>query len=190
MRSNSKLPKAKPGTILSYRMNFGGEYIRLPGQSLHWESDPTCPVPADVLPTLRIPVIEHQVTWRRVPDPPWDAIRNCTGAVNNESFLGAAAETVLFDGAKADREFTGLGDFLEPQFGWRLTYVFREKLIKVVEGLYGTQTYGWNHAYRDVPFPYSAWDRLVDQNGCPLYATVDFKRCSSSGRRKRSGVES
>ena len=132
--SNSKLPKAKPGTILTYRMNFGGEYIRLPGQSLYWEGDPTCPVPPDVLPTLRIPVIEHQVTWRRVPAPPWDAIRNCTGAVNNDSFLGAAAETVLFDGAKADREFTGLGDFLEPQFGWRLTYVFREKLIKVVEG--------------------------------------------------------
>ncbi len=126
------------------------------------------------MPTLRIPVIEHQVTWRRVPDPPWDAIRNCAGAVNNDSFLGAAAETLLFDGAKADCEFTGLGDFLEPQFGWRLTYVFREKLIKVVEGVGGPQTYGWNHTYRDVPFPYSEWDRLVDQNGSPLYATADF----------------
>ena len=155
-------------------MNLGGEYIRLPGQSFHWQADPTCPVPPDVLPTLRIPVIEHHVTWQRVLDPPWDAIRSCTGAVNDASFLGADAETVLFDGAKADREFTGLGDFLEPQFGWRLTYIFREKLIKVAEGLDGTQTYGWNHTYRDVPYPYSCWDRLVDPDGCPLYKTEDF----------------
>ena len=69
-----KLPKVRPGTILSYRMDFGGEYIRLPGQGLQWEANPVAPVPPDVVPTLRIPIVEHHVTWHRVIDPPWDAI--------------------------------------------------------------------------------------------------------------------
>jgi len=169
-----KLPKVHKSTILSYRMDFGGEYIRLPGQGLQWQSDPTIPVPPDVVPTLRIPVVEHHVTWHRVLDPPWEAIRACAGAVNDADFMGAAAETVLCDGAKASREFTGLGSFLEPQFGWRITYVFREKAIKGLEDGDGPTTYGWNHSYRDLPAPRSCWDKLVDRNGNTLYKTADF----------------
>ncbi len=169
-----KLPKVQKSTILSYRMDFGGEYIRLPGLALQWQSDPTLPVPPDIMPTLRVPIVEHHVTWHRVVDPPWDAIRACSGAVNNADFMGAAAETVLFDGAKASRQFTGLGDFLEPQFGWRITYVFREKAIKILDAGGDTAVYGWNHCYRDLPAPASCWDKLVDANGNTLYKTVDF----------------
>jgi hypothetical protein len=88
--------------------------------------------------------------------------------------MGAAAETVLFDGAKADREFTGLDTSQRPQFGWRVTYVFREKAIKVFDDSGGETTYGWNHCYRDMLFPASSWDKLVDQNGNSLYQAVDF----------------
>ena len=169
-----KLPRVQQGIILSYRMDFGGEYLLLPGQSLQWQSDQTIPVPADALPTLRIPIVEHHITWRRVLEPPWDAIRACAGAVNNDTFMGADAETVLFDGAKADREFTGLDLTQQAQFGWRVTYVFREKAIKVLDASDSETTYGWNHCYRDVPFPGSAWDKLVNQNGNSLYTAVDF----------------
>jgi hypothetical protein len=169
-----KLPKVHKSTILSYRMDFGGEYIRLPGQSLQWQSGATIPVPPEVVPTLRIPVVEHHVTWHRVLDPPWDAIRSCAGAINSADFMGAAAETVLFDGAKASREFTGMDSFLAPQFGWKITYVFREKAIKVLAASGSGTTYGWNHTYRDLPAPQSCWDRLVDRCGNTLYTTVDF----------------
>jgi hypothetical protein len=170
---HNKLPHVPTGTILSYRMDFAGEYITLPGQSLQWQSDPTIPVPPDALPTLRIPIVEHHLTWHRVLDPPWDAIRQCAGAVNNADFMGAAAETALFDGARADREFTGLDDSLGPQFGWRVTYVFREKSIKVLDEAGSPQTYGWNHCYRDT-LPDPGWDKLVDQSGNSLYQTADF----------------
>ncbi len=168
------LPKVYKSTILSYRMDFGGEYIRLPGQALQWQSDATIPVPPEVVPTLRIPIVEHHVTWHRVLDPPWDAIRTCAGAINGADFLGAAAETVLFDGARASREFTGLDSFFAPQFGWKITYVFREKAIKALNGAGGATICGWNHTYRDLPAPSACWDRLVDHCGNTLYATVDF----------------
>ena len=126
------------------------------------------PVPPEVVPTLRIPIVEHHVTWRRVLDPPWDAIRTCAGAVNSAAFLGAAAETVLFDGAKAEPRIHRPGQF--PRTPVRLAdrpTSFGKRLIKVVEGAVGPQTYGWNHTYRDVPFPFGCWDRLVDQYGSP-----------------------
>ena len=55
-----------------------------------------------------------------------------------------------------------------------MTYVFREKAIKVLDASGSDTTYGWNHCYRDVPFPGSAWDKLVDQYGNSLYTAVDF----------------
>jgi hypothetical protein len=168
------LPAPEQGTFLTYRMDFGGEYVALPGQSLQWQSDATLPVPPEAVPTLRVPIIEHHVTWQRVINPPWDAIRACVGSVNAASFLGAAAETLLFDGAKADRQFTGLDDLQEPQFGWRITYVFREKTIRVLDAANDQATYGWNHCYCSVPLPSAGWDRLVDSQGNAFYRTADF----------------
>ena len=79
---------------------------------------------------MRVPVIEHLLTWHRVVSPPWAAIRNATGMVNAAGFLGAAAETVLFDGATAKKQFLGIDGTGLATFGWRLTYTFREKTIK------------------------------------------------------------
>lgn len=171
--SHCNLPSVAAGTVLSYRMDFGGEYVAVPGQSLQWQSDAALPVPAEAVPTIRVPIIEHHVTWHRVLSPPWAAIRACAGAVNGQDFLGAAAETLLFDGAKVDQQFAGLDDSQQPQFGWRLTYVFREKTVKVLDDAMAT-SYGWNHSYRSLPPPASAWDKLLDAGGNTLYGTADF----------------
>ncbi|MGD0897982.1 MAG: hypothetical protein ABR915_09095 [Thermoguttaceae bacterium] len=171
---SSRLPKVQSGTFLTYRMDFGGEYIVLPGHTLQWQSDATLPVTPDAVPTLRIPITEHHVTWHRVANPPWDAIRDCTGAVNAAAFLGAAAETVLLDGAKAYRQFTGLDNLQQPQFGWRITYVFREKIIKALDDAQNQLSYGWNHSYRPDANNQTHWDRLVDDAGNSLYRAVDF----------------
>jgi hypothetical protein len=169
-----KLPDCEPGTILTYRMDFGGEYVLLPGHALQWQADSTLPVPPEAVPTLRVPITEHHVTWHRVVNPPWDAIRQCVGAVNAGDFAGAAAETVLFDGARADRQFTGLDDLMQPEFGWRITYIFREKTIKVLDENQAQLTYGWNHSYRPEASGGVHWDRLVDADGNTLYRMADF----------------
>jgi hypothetical protein len=177
----ARLPQAPDGTLLTYRMDFGGEYMALPGHQLVWQSDGTLPVTPDAVPTLRVPIIEHCVTWHRVVNPPWSAISECIGAVNAATFLGAAAETVLFDGAKAGWQFTGLDDLQQPQFGWRLTYVFREKTIKVLDDDQSQLSYGWNHSYRPDSTDQTHWDRLVDDAGNGMYRTVDFSPLFLSG---------
>ena len=172
--SHRQLPDPGQGTILTYRMDFGGEYIKTPSYALRWQSDASMPVTPDPAPTLRIPITEHHVTWRRVMNPPWDTIRYCVGAVNAGPFLGAPAETVLFDGAKADRQFTGLDDLQQPQFGWQITYVFREKSIKALTVNQGQLAVGWNHSYRPESVAGAHWDKLVDQSNGTLYRTVNF----------------
>jgi len=167
--SRSDLPEHEEETFLTYRMDFGGEYVELPSHSLVWTSDATIPVPPEAVSTVRVPITEHHVTWHRVVNPPWQAIRDAAGTVNQAAFLGAAAETVLFDGATAEKQFIGIDDLMLPEFGWRITYVFREKAIK-----YGGNVFGWNHAYRSLPHDAPGWDKLKDGNNENRYQTSDF----------------
>jgi hypothetical protein len=167
--SRDNLPDAEERTFLSYRMDFGAEYEDLGGQVLRWASDPSLPVPPDAAPALRVPITEHHVTWHRVINPPWAAIRAAVGTVNAAAFLGAPAETVLFDGATADRQLIGVDDLQQPRFGWKMGYVFREKAVGI-----GTGVVGWNHQFRSVPYGSPGWDRLVDAAGNPLYRASDF----------------
>lgn len=162
------------GTFLTYRMDFGGEYEALSGESFRWQYDESIPVPPDAVPKVRVPIAEHHLTWHRVINPPWGAIRNCSGKVNNAAFLGAPAETVLLDGAVADKEFIFVDELRQPQFGWRIAYVFREKSVKVLTPDGGSAAYGWNHRYRSQPPGNPGWDRLSDAQGNSLYPTADF----------------
>ena len=167
--SRADLPATEADTFLTYRMDFGAEYEPWPAQSLRWMSDATLPVPPGAVPALRVPLTEHHVTWHRVAYPPWQAIRACVGTVNAFAFLGAPAETVLFDGATAEKQFLGIDASQQPKFGWRITYIFREKAIHV-----GGSVLGWNHRFRHVPHGDAGWDRLVDAAGNAMYRTSDF----------------
>jgi len=167
--SRPDLPQPEDGTFLTYRMDFGGEYVELPVHSMAWDCDGSIPVPPEAVSTVRVPITEHHVTWHRVVNPPWQAIRNCIGTVNDALFMGAAAETVLFDGATAEKQFIGIDELEKPEFGWRIAYVFREKAIK-----YGGGTLGWNHAYRSLPHDDPGWDKLKDANNQHRYQTSNF----------------
>ena len=163
------LPSVSAHTYLTYRMELAGQTIRVPGETLRWETDGAIPVPVEAIPPLRVPIVEHQITWHRAPLPPWSAIRNAAGCVNAQPFLGAPPETILFDGAIARRQFIGIDAEGTAAFGWRLTYVFRERAIKTPGGIAG-----WNHAFRSLPASSPGWDRLTTLDGRPFYAAVNF----------------
>jgi hypothetical protein len=162
-------PNIENETFLTYRMDFGGECIEIPSQSMQWYGASGVPVPPEAVPTVRVPVVEHHITWHRVINPPWTTIHNSVGTVNSAAFMGSPAETVLLDGVTADKEFVNIDSLNAPQFGWRIRYVFREKAIKS-----GGNVYGWNHAYRSLPADDPGWSKLVDQASEGLYRTSEF----------------
>jgi hypothetical protein len=159
------------GTFVTYRTNASVERIGISADAMSWEESSQATVSADVVPSRRMPIIQHQITWHGVTQPPWDLIRTCSGCVNASEFLGAAAETLLFDGVTADREFIQLDSTGKATYAWRLNYTFRERTIKYASSVGATPlAYGWNHAYRST----GGCERLVDANGARLYPTVDF----------------
>jgi hypothetical protein len=176
-------PAHESGTFLAYRMGFSNQEIALPGDAFHWEVQPEVPVTADAIPVLRVPLVEHRLTWYRVSAPPWDAVRACVGCVNTAEFLGAVAGTVLFDGVTADREFIALQSDGRAQYAWRLVYVFRERAARSspAPGL-PLATYGWNYAYRPLPQQSPGFDRPLDGAGNTLYRAVDFAQLFVFGR--------
>ncbi len=114
------LPEIEDDTFLTYRMDLGGEFMTKPGQSLKWEFGPEPPAEADVppeaVPTVRVSISEHHLSWSRVLNPPWNVIHESKGLVNAEVFMGYPPETMLFDGCSANKEFVQLDELLEPQF--------------------------------------------------------------------------
>lgn len=166
------LPTVEDGTFLTYRQDYGGQRIKLPGHGLVWQGEPDVPVPPEAAPSLRIPVIEHHLTWHRVVNPPWEAIRRGVGTVNQAVFLGAPAANVLLDGAIAQREFLRIGELAKAELGWRMDYVFRERAIKAADG----NLVGWNYSYRSLPADDPGWDELADANGNRPYPSSDFSQ--------------
>lgn len=167
-------PEPEDGTFLTYRMDFGGKYVEAPTPACIWESNPLIEVPPSqaIGQTIRIPIIEHHLTWHRVVNPPWQAISDQVGTINNAAFGPSAVGQALFEGCSADKEFTWLGNFLAPQLGWRLSYVFRELRIKMHNPVAQADNYGWNHTFR-FNGPNPGWDRLLANNRA-AYQETDF----------------
>jgi hypothetical protein len=161
------LPGVPEGTILTYSGDLGAEYLTVPGRVWHWDAPPANPqVPDDIQPGLLLPSGAYRLSWRRVPLPPWDAIRDLRGKVNAASFIGSPAETVLFLGARATREF----QFLEEGGFWRLEYSFLEN----TKELAGGGLAGWNHYYKETAVGGEHWVRVLDAAGNPPYRSGDF----------------
>ena len=168
------LPDVDPETFLTYGMDFGGEFMTIPKMALRWIGEPLVPVPEDLKASIRIPIIEHRLSWSRVSKPPWDAIEALTGKVNDADFIDIPGEQLLFDGARATKEFITLDELETPEFDWKLDYIFRQKTIHGL-GSPGAGV-GWNHSFRSLGAQ-PGWDRL-SLEGNPdelLHETGNFR---------------
>ena len=166
-------PGVDPDTFLTYSMDFGGDTMTLPKQALKWQVDPNIPVPEEIKAVLRLPIIEHRLSWTRVISPPWDAIRSLVGKVNFLPFIGLGAEQLLFDGCRSTRDFITFDELNAPQYGWKLDYIFRQRTIHGGgadvfgrNGL-GGGVGGWNHFFNGIG---GNWQRLIPA----LYSTGDL----------------
>ena len=144
-----------PIPFLSHTWEGGGEFLTLPADGLLWivsagdptDASQTSSVGDDANAGLFIPSIEHQVTWSRVPSPPFDDIRARVGKVNHADFVlstgTAAPETLLFLNPSISREVMSDG-----ARAWSVSYKFSERRVIAEDQ---TDPGGWNHFYRNDP---------------------------------------
>lgn len=126
------MPATEGNTLLSYRMESGSETLTLAGDDLLWLGNPDAVLASDADGAIQLPYTRHVLTWHRVVSPPWTAIRNATGTLNDDAFLGASAGTLLFEGATAEREFLRISGLADAEFAWRIEYRFRENSLKTI----------------------------------------------------------
>ncbi|MGD9128248.1 MAG: hypothetical protein PVH19_12800 [Planctomycetia bacterium] len=149
---------------LTYQMYETGEYLSVGSGGWSW-TDTSTAIPSSQTLTKWVPIREHHLTWDITDEPPWSTIQSLQGTINNSTFLGCPAGTVLFTGVNARKRF--LADFDEDPcpFFWRITYVFRERSVQ-----FGSSTYGWNYVYRETP---AGWVEVT--NGTDkLYDSADL----------------
>jgi hypothetical protein len=158
-------PAGETGTHLTYRMAYAADWLPLLPAGWQWEDGQGNPVPDALEVAKYVPVTEHHLTWHQVLNPPWDAIHALQGKVNDAEFLGCPAETVLFEGAEANKLFRAGFEEGPSPFTWQIHYVFRERSIKQ-----GGQVLGWNHFYRNSP---AGWAALSDGTH-RLYEAADL----------------
>lgn len=161
------LPETSEG-YLTYSNSHGKEAILLPGRQLQFVDNNEQPQDPDQQFVNYKAVIEHRFEWNNVLNPPWTAISELAGHVNDGLFFGKVAGTLLFDGVSSS-----ITAYLEPTPGqalqyWKLSYVFREKRIVDENNAFAG---GWNHIYRTNP---AGWVEAKINNGAPPYPKSNF----------------
>ncbi|MBL9124454.1 MAG: hypothetical protein JNG90_12535 [Planctomycetaceae bacterium] len=165
-RARRDLPAVPAGTYLTYRGAIGLESVATPGRIWKWAVDATA-VGDDVRPAIITPTEEFTLTWYRVPQPPWDAIRDLRGRVNDNPFLNFAAGTVLFLGVETKRDFQVLDAGM-----WRLAYRFKVRTVPSTATAGVVR--GWNHHYRRHASASEHWLEIADQDNHRPYAAGSF----------------
>jgi hypothetical protein len=160
------LPSVPHGTYLTFRADLGSEFVTLPARGWHWDAPDDPPLPPDVHPGVVIPTGMFRLIWHRVAAPNWSAMRQLRGKVNVAEFVGAAAGTVVFLGARVVREF----DFGRGFGFWRVEYLFAERAIELTGGGLA----GWNHMYKQEAVGGEHWVRVLNAEGNGLYAAADL----------------
>ena len=168
----SDVPLNEEGTSITYRMVVDSTETSIATDGWKWNGT-TISIPEDTPLLKRIPMTTHFVTWSNVVTPPWERISVRQGTVNNATFLGCAAGTLLFEGAEANKLYRrGSGIEEGPSaFVWAIKYAFREKSVK-----FGGQTFGWNDFYRT---DNGTWN-CVKYGSKTLYDYSDFNRLFES----------
>lgn len=174
-----------PVPFLTHSIGIGGEYITFGQENeLYWKlatqkNGPSLGVDAG----FPIVQLEHQIHWHRVLNPPFEAIRNRTGKINQTAmnFATGTAKpgTMLFLGAELSRDIMSDGTR-----AWDVTYRFSERAFsssaristwKYDDALNNNNTdttddyITWNHFWNDKE---SLFQVLWDKNDNTMFETA------------------
>lgn len=159
--NNFNTPDGQAYEFCTFEVDYSTESITIPKTSMKraeggvlWQNRTI-----DVPWTVRIPTATIVCTVHKVPWLPTDAILGLQGRVNDRTFFGRPAGTILFDGARTRRSYSSDGTITQDIAE---VYKYNEK--------------GWNRVVR--PDNMTIWD-LVTHNGDPtgntMYASDDLR---------------
>lgn len=157
-------PSVPVETVVRLKINATGQFYTLTNQSVvfcdNQQAYAEGPLPApDMNGRIMIPILEFNVDWDRVNNPPVTTWRDLMGKVNSTEFMGCEPETLLFEGYSLEPSIRF--SVLDP-FCWRLSCVFRQRRI-VAEPATGCDAisgypgiFGWNHDHYA-----TGWKRIM-----------------------------
>ena len=130
-----------PEGHLTHDRDASAEMITVPEHGLVWfpGNDPLGP---DIDAGKVLPTITHTMNWLGCSAPPFTALSELLGTVNEIQFMGAAAMTLLYAGYGARQRVDDNGDLL---YDLSITFV---ELAHEEAGLAAGVLAGWNHLYR------------------------------------------
>lgn len=160
----SDVAVTESGSQITYELGYDTETIKIPTSG--WSGANASATPSERPYYIRvIPITEHRVTWSNVINPPWNTIQRLQGTVNETSFLGAAAETLLFVGIQSNKLYRADLATGPSAFTWKIRYIFRQRGLR-----HRDTSFGWNHFWSP---SIGSWERVTCE-GHGLYDMSDF----------------
>ncbi len=139
--SGGDTPTVPDGTYLTYDANDSIGYTTIPAGYWEWETDSTL-LDHEANTGIITATTHHHLGWHNLLSVPETAISRAGGTVNNATFMGKPAGTMLFLGAKRTTAFA----FDNREVIWNLDYTFAEKSQRDASD--PTKVFGWNYFYR------------------------------------------
>lgn len=156
--------KSDSPNSFQHKLKHAVDVITYPGSTLVWNDGKQAGT--DIHGGVLAPHIEHDLTWRYILSPPWKAIRDCLGKVNDKVLFGTPKECMLFLGAETEIEYVaGLA------LGYKMTYKMSEKNNGTV-----ADPKGWNHFLRPDAQPSVGFERLNVRPGNRIYEMAALER--------------
>ena len=152
---NSQIDPEHPYIYAEQSLDFGSEWITVPGKSVYWKSS-GLPLGQDTPWGFRSPIIHMRISIKYMPYIPAAAIIAASAApINSATYLGCAAGYLLFGGAPT-------------------------QITRMSDGSL-TQTADYTFSYRPIaPWDYTyngakpGWDQVLDSTGANIQQRSDI----------------
>jgi hypothetical protein len=162
--------QSDPGTptasqIVTRRFSISGEFMTMKNRGIRWKGETTPIKDTEFQAGKIIPMLDASITLHQVTPAYYSSLRTVVndliGKINNATFEGAAAGTLLFLGGEFQQTVSNTGS--SP---WQVDLKFQQRLAKS-----GSQSVGWNWAWDDDT---GAWREYETTSGDAVYPEGNF----------------
>lgn len=136
--------KYSPSDLIDRKTSFSTDVHLLPANGVQWEDTGEVPQQEDLMAAKQVPIRDISLTYHRIPSSALTALRAAVdaavGHVNQSTFKGFAAETLLYKGAEESWRVDSAGNE-----SWTFHHTFQARMLKTKSG----SVVGWNHFFRN-----------------------------------------